>query len=295
MSDQAINSPSTGSTFSILDNTHINAAAFSWSSIALAVFTALLQGLISALAFMTESSGQWTFRFRLAVVEHLWWTFISVLLLVSLIMSAIAFTAGKGGDPVSVLALSSATFLAMVQYMVPAWQRRDFVQTRWYAWTGASRTAIKGEYEPLCGGKNGWKELVARLRPKLAKLQRTPTDYYGWVLWPTGQLAPDPTDVFRVVSNEELQPVDSEKAMPAVGIYSTTDSSSPTISLLWGQMQDFSPRVSRAISAMPLTLLSCSPTTVDGYDERGLKLAWAFWDETKVYNPRNLFSILIPE
>jgi hypothetical protein len=52
---------------SVSDETEI---AFLWSSIGTAVLTAFLQGMVTALAFMTEDSNYWTFRFRLAKIEH---------------------------------------------------------------------------------------------------------------------------------------------------------------------------------------------------------------------------------
>ena len=103
----------------------------SWGSIGLAVLTAFLQGLVTALASMPETSNYWTFRFRLALVEYYWWTFVSVLLFASLGMTAVAFATGNGTEPLSVLILASATFLATVRYTLPAWQFRHFNWIRW--------------------------------------------------------------------------------------------------------------------------------------------------------------------
>lgn len=93
---------------------------FLWSSVGLAVVTALLRGLVAALAFMTESSNYWTFRFRLAKVEHWWWTMVSALLLMSLVLITLSFLSGNNSEAISVLALSTATFLTIVQYMIPS-------------------------------------------------------------------------------------------------------------------------------------------------------------------------------
>ena len=93
---------------------------FLWSSVGLAVVTALLQGLVASLAFMTESSNYWTFRFRLAKIEHWWWTVVSALLLTSLVLITLSFLAGNNNEAISILALSTATFLTIVQYMIPS-------------------------------------------------------------------------------------------------------------------------------------------------------------------------------
>jgi hypothetical protein len=152
--------------------------AFYWLSTGLAVLTALLQGLVTALAYMTESSSRWTFRFRLALLEHWWWTAVSLLLVVSLVMVLLSFASGQGGDAISVLALSSATFLAIVQYLLPAWQQRHYARTRWLAWAGPSRSAIRREKMSFCGDASTWKGLVAANAAKLSRLQPTPSDYY---------------------------------------------------------------------------------------------------------------------
>ena len=263
-------------------------AAFSWGSVGLAVFTALFQGLVAAVTLMTESSAQWTFRFRLALVEHWWWTFVSVLLFVSLTMSALAFAAGSAGDPVSVLALSSATFLAMVQYMLPAWRQRHYTLTRWYAWTGDSRTAIKNDHAAFCSDAASWSRLVKKCRARLLRLQSTPSDYYGWRLWPVQGIQSDPTDVFRVITASDAQTIDPEPAKRLIGVYVNHDEASASVSLLWGKRQRFCRRMSRAVSSMPLSLLRSRPLTADGYDGRGLAIAMGILGRNKGLQPWKL-------
>ncbi|KAH7151007.1 hypothetical protein DER46DRAFT_638731 [Fusarium sp. MPI-SDFR-AT-0072] len=93
-----------------------NAAStgFVWSSIGLAILTAFLQGLVTSLAYMTESSNSWTFRFRLAKVEHLWWTLVSCLLFTSLFFNVVSFVTGNSNEAVAVLVLSTTTLLAIM-------------------------------------------------------------------------------------------------------------------------------------------------------------------------------------
>ncbi|KAI5815179.1 hypothetical protein BZA77DRAFT_248940 [Pyronema omphalodes] len=86
-----------------------------WSSIGLAVLTALIQGLVTTMASVAESSAMWTFRFRLARSEYIWWSFVSGLLGTSLIMITLSFLCGNQGEGLSVLVLSSATGVAIVR------------------------------------------------------------------------------------------------------------------------------------------------------------------------------------
>jgi hypothetical protein len=61
----------------------------------------------------------------------------------------LSFLAGNNNDSVSVLALSTATTIAIVRYAMPAWRNRRFIENRWLAWTGNSRTAIRAQYTKL--------------------------------------------------------------------------------------------------------------------------------------------------
>ncbi|QIW99166.1 hypothetical protein AMS68_004684 [Peltaster fructicola] len=247
---------------------------FSWAAIGIAVLTAILQGLVAAMTFMTESSGQWTFRFRLALIEHYWWTFVALMLFGSLIMSVLAFVSGRGGDPVSVLALSSATFLAVIQYALPAWQQRHYTKTRWLAWTGDSRTAIK---------KDSISIATYTLRLLWLEIMACPG------------ITPDPTDIFRVVRVDVTDLSDAEKADAMVGIFEPHDAAGKTVSFLWGRQQGFRPRLSRAVMSMPLTLLNSSPLTTDGYNGRGLTIAMGILGRNKGLQPWKLVFKLSSE
>lgn len=262
--------------------------AFAWLSIGLAVLTSFLQGLVTAIALMTEASTRWTFRFRLALVEHLWWTGVSILLLGSLIMNALSFASGNGGEPVSVLALSTATFLAIVKYTVPAWQERHYIRTRWLAWTGDSRTSIPRHQASLCGGNKDWRRLIAANSPKLSELRVTPSDYYGWRLLPASGIEYDPTDILNNSNTETQISLSDPEAKLETGIYADGDPYYNKVSLRWGRKQEFRRRVSRAVSSMPLGLLKSFPVTVDGYDGKGLTTAMGILGRNKGPKPREL-------
>jgi hypothetical protein len=270
---------------------HVNPGvgeAFSWISIGLAIFTAFLQGLVTAIASMTEHASRWTFRFRLAHFEHWWWTIVSVLLLASLVMNGLSFASGNGGEPISVLALATTTFLAIVRYTLPAWQNRHYNRTRWWAWTGDSRTGIPRDHGGFCGNAKTWRALVAANRNSLANFEQTPSDKYGWQLWPVGGIPEDPTDVLNVANAHQspiLRITDKERFEH---IYDDGDETSKNVSLLWGHAQGFRRRVSRAVSSMPKGLLRSNPETTDGYDGKGLTLAMGILGRNKGLAPSNL-------
>ena len=262
--------------------------AFFWLSTGLAVLTAFLQGLVTATALMTEASNQWTFRFRLALLEHWWWATVSILLLVSLVMVALSFASGNGGDQISVLALSSATFLATVQFTIPAWRLRFYTRTRWLAWAGPSRTAIQRGKQAFCGDAKAWNRLVAENDRSLTELQPTPSDHYGWRLWPISGIAWDPTDVLNVIDSKATGKIDIESGQSPVGVYINDDTKSNNVSLLWGPHLGFRRRISRAVSSMPLGLLRSNPSTVDGYDGKGLTMAMGILGRNKGLQPWKL-------
>lgn len=259
---------------------------FLWSSIGLAVLTALLQGLVTALAFMTESSNYWTFRFRIARIEHWWWTMISVLLLVSLVLIILSFLAGNTNESISILALSTATFLTIVQYMIPAWRSRQFLENRWLAWTGSSRTSIQASKIAFCGDRAQWERLVKMIN--IDNTGATPSDWYGWRLWPRRDIAQDPTDILRNVDISRSKTLGITADNLERCIYSTGDGNANSVSLLWGVSSGFRRRVSRATSSMPSNLLQSRPFTVDGYVGNGLCLAMGILGRNKGLQPKNL-------
>ena len=259
---------------------------FLWSSIGLAVLTALFQGLVTALASMTESANNWTFRFRLARIEHWWWSVVSMLLLASFMLIVLTFLAGNDNEALSILALSTATFLTIVQYMIPAWRSRHFLENRWLAWTGDSRTSIHALKAVFCGDKTQWARLARGLN--LSHVQPTPSDWYGWRLLPLEGMPNDPTDILRGIDITRSKEHGFEAEDRAKSIYYTGETNSNSVSLLWGKNQGFSRRVSRAISSMPTNLLQSRPFTIDGYVGNGLCLAMGILGRNKGLQPKNL-------
>lgn len=213
---------------------------------------------------------------------------VSILLLASLIMVTLSFVSGNGGDAIAVLALSSATFLAIVRYTLPAWQHRHYTRTRWLAWTGSSRTSIKREKQKFCGDARAWNHLVATNAQKLSRLQPTPSDHYGWRLWYVGGIAYNPADILTFVDSKRSSPIDVEKGHHPIGVYYHADEASDNVSLLWGPEQGFRRVISRAVSSMPLGLLKSDPQTVDGYNGQGLTKAMGIIGRNKGLQPWRL-------
>lgn len=282
-SRQATDSQSSSSR--ILNVSDATARGFLWSSIGLAVLTALLQGLVTALALMTESSNQWTFRFRLAKIEHWWWTTVSGLLLISLVLILLSFATGNGSESISVLVLSSTTFLTIVRYMLPSWRARNFIYNRWLAWSGPSRTAVKIAEMTYCGTLDDWRKLSKVT--VIAKGKSVPSDYYGWHLFPLKGISQDPTDILKDVNTTVLRSGTLSRTIDY--IYNERYEDLDTVSLLWGaETQGFQPRVSRSVSAMTSSLLRSQPFTTEGYAGEGFCLAMGILGRNKGLKPGQL-------
>ncbi|KAH0536653.1 hypothetical protein FGG08_006479 [Glutinoglossum americanum] len=258
--------------------------AFLWSSIGLAVITALFQGLVTALTSMTESSKFWTFRFRLAKIEHWWWAVVSGLLLISLVLIILSFAAGNSNESISILVLSSTTFLTIVRYMLPSWRSRHFIRNRWLAWAGPSRTAVPRSLLAYCGNKEDWRTLSRTV--VIGEGKAVPSDYYGWHLFPLKGIRQDPTDILNAISSTSLSRGTLSGQVDYV--YNDGDHGSKNVSLFWGATQGFQPRVSRSISAIPANLLRSQPFTNEGYAGEGFCLAMGILGRNKGLTPWQL-------
>ncbi|KAF5648952.1 hypothetical protein F52700_771 [Fusarium sp. NRRL 52700] len=232
---------------------------------------------------MTESSNSWTFRFRLAKVEHLWWTLVSFLLFTSLVFNVISFVTGNSNEAVTVLVLSTTTLLAIVRYMLPAWRSRRYLCNRFLAWTGPSRTAVDSNLVSFCGGKDDWFNLASQAKSR--GTTGVSSDKYGWRLYRIDGIQMDPTDILKsgVVSPQTVSMTRSPRYT-----YHDGYRDQGTVSLYWGIHSGFLPRVSRSISSVPVNLLMSTPFTNDGFAGEGLCLAMGILGRNKGLKPRNL-------
>ncbi|KAG6014614.1 hypothetical protein E4U54_005023 [Claviceps lovelessii] len=264
--------------------TQTGRVALLWTSIGAAVFTSLIQGLITTIVQVAEDQSLWTFRFRIARFEHWWWTAVSVLLSISFAFIILTFLAGNSQDAVGVLALSTATTIAIVRFTVPAWRNRVFIENRWLAWTGPNRTSIRRIYRDLCGDAKQW-ERLARAHPQI-RTNSAPSDDWGLTLIPPKGLWEDPTAILEKFGEDKEAYMWAKLDAPCV--YDDGDIGDGDVSLRWGEDQGFRRRVSRAINAMPAGLLTSYPTTTDGYKGEGLCLAYGILGRNKGLRPNEL-------
>jgi len=255
---------------------------FQWAATGLAVLTAFAQGLVTALINMTESSNSWTFRFRLAKVEHWWWTMVTILLTISLVLDVLSFASGNSNDAVSILVIALTTFLSLVRYLLPAWRSRHFLRNRWLAWAGPSRTAILRNTKAYCGGKRDWKKLASSVKD--APGNALPSDNYGWHLLPLTGIRRNPTDILNAVNTQTLPALSGETTF----IYDDGQEDSETVSLLWGPFLGFVPQVSRSVSSVPTGLLKSQPDTTEGYAGEGFALGLGILGRNKGLRPKEL-------
>ena len=116
--------------------------------------------MVTTIVAVVEDQDMWTFRFRIARFEHWWWTAISTMLAVSFALIVLSFLSGNNNDSLGVLALSTATTIAIVRYALPTWRNREFIENRWLVWTGDSRTAIRAVYKEMCGDATWWGKIA---------------------------------------------------------------------------------------------------------------------------------------
>jgi hypothetical protein len=153
------------------------------------------------LANVAEDANMWTFRVQIAKVEHWWWTVVSFLLSTSLVTITLSFMSGNNNDSLDILALSTATLLAISRYAVPAWRSRHFIQHRWLAWTGDSRTGIDFTKAAMCGDAKHWHKLSKKLKVTISR--PVASDEWGPTFLGNAPGLPyDPTQILNLISSD---------------------------------------------------------------------------------------------
>ncbi|KAF8233844.1 hypothetical protein L208DRAFT_1395035 [Tricholoma matsutake] len=254
-----------------------------WSSIGIAVLTSFLQGLAVTVVSIAEDQEMWTFRFRIARYEYLWWTVISSMLSVSFILIVVSFLSGNSSDSLGVLVLSTTTSIAIVRYTIPAWRNKPYVKTRWLSWTGVSRTAIKVAFGTVVGDADWWRQLAARAPPASRRIV-LPSDEWGWAINPPPGVSADPTALLTqslLDDNKEASELPLASCIYDDGYHHAGGA----VSLLWGPDIGFRPRLSRAINSVPRSLTDSRPITNGGYKGEGLCLAMGILGRNKGLRP----------
>ncbi|KAG1861197.1 hypothetical protein DFJ58DRAFT_744336 [Suillus subalutaceus] len=255
--------------------------------------TAAKRTQIYWIATALASEGLWTIRFSLECQEHLWWTGIALALIASLGCMVLSFLAGNNSDSLGIILLASASSLAVFRYAWPAWRNRHYCSNRWAAWTGPSRTGIDAALVPLVKGDDPWPIFSKGVQV----MKQHPVDIR---LFRSRLIADDPTDILKAKRRiidpgmSGLQPVEEEeKSLKIVergpdnrtGLYEPVRQKQ-SASLLWGAYIGFSPRVSRAILAVPSRLLKSSPLTDSGHDGQSVCLAHGILGRNKGLAPK---------
>ncbi|KAF8236995.1 hypothetical protein L208DRAFT_1432083, partial [Tricholoma matsutake] len=246
------------------------------------VLTYFLQCLAVIVVSIAEDQDMWTFRFRIARYEYLWWTVISGLLSISFILIIFSFLTGNSSVSLGILVLSlSITSIVIVRYTIPAWRNKPYVESRWLSWTGPSRTAIKLAFGSIVGDADRWKQIAARAPASHHVVHSS--DEWGWAINPPPGMGADPTALLT----QSLLDDKSDKELPLAScIYDDGyHHNGGTISLLWGRDIGFRPRISRAIIGMPRYLSNSRPITNSGYKGEGLCLAMGILGRNKGLRP----------
>ncbi|KJA21930.1 hypothetical protein HYPSUDRAFT_55236 [Hypholoma sublateritium FD-334 SS-4] len=287
-------STSTGPELPFIDST--GQVALLWTSIGLAVVTSFLQGLITTIVAIAEDQDMWTFRFRIALYEHTWWTTVSTMLFASFVLLVFSFLAGNSSNSLDVLTLSTATAIAVVRYAVPAWRNRSYIKLRWLAWTGPSRTGLSDAHKECCGSKDDWKRIQdAKQKQPIIPTPGNPTDGWGWYIIPPTGIWQDPTDLLKGFDKSVISTAEKVTVNEQLGRVYNDGYTNGQVSLLWGEKEGFRRRVSRAMNSVPSSLRSSIPSTFDGFGGSGLCLAMGILGRNKGLRPSELvYNIFEP-
>lgn len=174
----------------------------------------------------------------------------------------------------------------LFQRLLPLADNQNYLDIRWKAWNGPSRTGIPPGMTRYIGSKEDWSSLVSAFQ----NLEAHPVEKFARLTRPfSSGIASDPTDILkaRLKLDEDAEtdwlPRSDEKA----GVY-VTPSAGQSMSLLWGQDLGFIPRCSRGITAVPPPLLNFQPQLKNGIDGKPICLALGILSRNKGLDPHSL-------
>ncbi|KAJ9500778.1 hypothetical protein H2202_003994 [Exophiala xenobiotica] len=177
-------------------------------------------------------------------------------------------------------------FFLCFRLLLPLAQNAAYIDLRWKAWTGPSRTGIAPTVTRYLGDKNDWKSLASVSQ----RMEMHPVEsFLRWAI-PFGEGIPyDPTEILRtrLKMDEEADTFWLPRSENKAGVYAPIQSGK-SVSLLWGEDLGFMRRCSRGIIAVPTPLLSFHPRLKSGVDGRPLCLAHGILARNKGLEPSTL-------
>lgn len=191
--------------------------------------------------------------------------------------------------PVTKLTLASVIIgllFSIVRYVLPLAQNSDYIELRWKAWTGPSRTGIAPSLTRYLGSMRDWQSLASECQEMEFYPVETPLN---WIRFLIRGIPYDPTELLnaRLRMDDESETVWLPRSPSKAGVYAPADVGR-SVSLLWGENLGFIRRCSRGIIAVPRTLLTYRPTLKNGVDGRPLCLAHGILARNKGLEPHRL-------
>lgn len=255
------------------------------------------------LAKTAEEHQLWTLRLKLSLIQpvalSLWTLAVSTTLAaltseISMIVRTILeettqFLATNGSN-YSIISLHSwlsmIVLLLGIERSIRYLATMNYLQLRWLAWSGPSRTGIPPDMAIHIGKAVQWQTLNA----PSANIPRHPVERFARILSLNfTAIECDPTDLLKFKSTRRMPPERSGVLKDGVYQPSPTETS---VSLLWGENLGFCRRCTRGITALPPYLAKATPRLRNGLDAKAVCLAFGIVARNKGLDPGTLICNL---
>ena len=234
-----------------------------------------------------ENRHFWTLRLRLSTIEH-WLIIPSIFIAWIVLAHGFIFQFPPSFKPFRLsigLIYAAGTFMSFLGYVLPMYHSRRYLQLRWKAWGGPSRTGIRAELVPYIGNQRDWKNLEALTE---GKVMMHPIERFSRMSFfsPRRLIVSDITSLLlaRATADQKDDTLWVPQSSARQGVFHPILPGEPA-SLLWGEHIGFHRRCSRGIISVPRALLSPWPKLADGVDARGLCLASGILARNKGLHP----------
>lgn len=244
-----------------------------WIAISIAAFINMIVSGYAGFMHLLEIEGIWTMRLYLLTIEHYWWVFATIGLIIAFICDIIAFVYGESVDT-SILILATEIGFGVFMYVIESVRQRKYRYILWLAWTNSSRSErhinqlhllkefdlhnrkeiiyfIKKtkQIKPRHGSesifnpifKNGYQKIDVDLEEALNRLQKK-----------FGIINKEESDKYKIQKSEWRYPI-------------IKDQKEESISVLWGgpKCPMFRVRASRGTTMFPLIKMRNSFSLID--------------------------------